>query len=276
MMTDDEKDKLKKKKKKKNFCAKITGSLDKTCFGKCMSRIKAGFVKSLLISSIIKHYNGIYSGVPILTISILNLFIIPELNFYDAHPDRKLSFDSIELIIISQLAINFIYLADFVCMLMIFGAKMTVFKKTWALRLEIVFQALYIYNIPAIKNIYDEDSSIEEKASLSDLIQGVILFRLLRIFSFLSELEQWTFFMKAIKVMRGPFFNLVFTLYSLYFVYTLIGMELFGGKINSESFKYMYELNPDAEIGHDYIWLNFNDFASGLITLFSMMLFNNW
>ena len=40
----------------------------------------------------------------------------------------------------------------------------------------------------------------------------------------------------------------------------------------------MYRDNPDAtsDISGDYIWLNFNDFASGLITLFTMMLFNNW
>jgi hypothetical protein len=61
-----------------------------------------------------------------------------------------------------------------------------------------------------------------------------ILFRILRIFTFLAELQQWEFFLKAIKVMRGPFFNLTFTLYSLYFLYSLIGQEIFGGKINSE------------------------------------------
>jgi hypothetical protein len=82
--------------------------------------------------------------------------------------------------------------------------------------------------------------------------------------------------MKAVKVMRGPFSNLCFTLYSLYFFYTLIGMEIYGGKINTKTFEDFFELNPDAEIGSDYIYLNFNDFASGLITLFSMQLFNNW
>ena len=76
--------------------------------------------------------------------------------------------------------------------------------------------------------------------------------------------------------MRGPFSNLCLTLYSLYFFYTIIGIEIYGGKINSEIFTTFFELNPGAEISGDYIWLNFNDFASGLITLFSMMLFNNW
>lgn len=82
--------------------------------------------------------------------------------------------------------------------------------------------------------------------------------------------------MKALKVMKGPFANLVSALYSLYFLYIIIGIEIFGGKINSEVFKVLLELNPDSEIGGDYIWLNFNDYWSGLNTLFSMQLFNNW
>lgn len=109
-----------------------------------------------------------------------------------------------------------------------------------------------------------------------DLIYVVVLFRLVRISSFLRELDQWQFFMRAMEVMKGPFFNLVFTLYSLYFFYSTIGMSIYGGLINSDTFKVLFELNDDTEIGPDYIRLNFNDYASSLITLFSMQLFNNW
>ena len=124
----------------------------------------------------------------------------------------------------------------------------------------------------------DIDKEINEYKRDFDvkMLKTIILVRILRIFTFLNELEQWQFFMKAFKVMRGPFFNLCFTLYSLYFMYTLIGMQIYGGKINSEVFEVLFELNEDTEIAPDYIYLNFNDFASGLITLFSMMLFNNW
>jgi hypothetical protein len=82
--------------------------------------------------------------------------------------------------------------------------------------------------------------------------------------------------MKAIKVMRGPFFNLGFTLYSLFYLYVLIGMEIFGGRISADVFVAYFNKYPDSGITGDYIWLNFNDFASGLIVLESMMLFNNW
>ena len=132
-----------------------------------------------------------------------------------------------------------------------------------------------IYNIKKFMFIGEELNEYKRDEVVT-VLKIVILVRVLRIVTFLNELEQWQFFMKAFKVMRGPFFNLCFTLYSLYFMYSLIGMQIFGGKISSKGFEELFELNPDTEIGPDYIYLNFNDFASGLITLFSMMLFNNW
>jgi hypothetical protein len=35
-------------------------------------------------------------------------------------------------------------------------------------------------------------------------------------------------------------------------------------------------LNEDTDVSDGYCWLNFNDFWSGMMTLFTMMLFNNW
>ena len=36
----------------------------------------------------------------------------------------------------------------------------------------------------------------------------------------------------------------------------------------------MVELNPDTQA--QYIWLNFNDYFSGFLTLYSIMINNNW
>jgi hypothetical protein len=93
---------------------------------------------------------------------------------------------------------------------------------------------------------------------------------MIRLFEFLNELEQWQFFMRTLNVLKGPFFNLCFTLYSLYFCYTIVGIHIYGGKVNMYEFSRMLYINQDFESGADYMWLNFNDFLSGLITLFSM------
>jgi len=94
----------------------------------------------------------------------------------------------------------------------------------------------------------------------------------------LKELEQWNYFVKALGIMSGPLFHLFFLLYSLFYVYCLIGIELYGGKINSKMMEAI--TNPmiieDADTDVDFIWLNFNDFASGMMFLFSFMIGNDW
>jgi predicted membrane protein len=44
--------------------------------------------------------------------------------------------------------------------------------------------------------------------------------------------------------------------------------------INTDSIKVLNALNPNIELS--YIYLNFNDVASGCITLFAIMVNNNW
>jgi hypothetical protein len=93
--------------------------------------------------------------------------------------------------------------------------------------------------------------------------------RLANVLPFLEELEQYRFFIKAFNIMKAPFLNLCFTLYSFYFIYVVIGVQIYGGKLNGDKFKEMIELN-EGSIPSDYVWLSFNDFFSGLIVLFTM------
>ena len=118
---------------------------------------------------------------------------------------------------------------------------------------------------------FDETpEELKNYAVFATYFNVVMLIRMVRIFTFLSELEQWKFFTRTLKVLRGPFFNLTFTLYSLYFFYTMLGIHIYGGKITAESTARLFILNEDFDASPDYMWLNFNDFLSGLITLFSM------
>lgn len=61
-------------------------------------------------------------------------------------------------------------------------------------------------------------------------------------------------------------------LFLVYYIFATIGLQIFGGRI--------YEINPKL-VGRDFAtagyWaLNFNDFPSGLVTLFVLMVVNNW
>lgn len=60
-------------------------------------------------------------------------------------------------------------------------------------------------------------------------------------------------------------------MYVIYFFYAVVGMFVFGGKISTISAQ-----TKDPSIPGLYYLINFNDFASSLITLFTIMVINNW
>lgn len=68
-----------------------------------------------------------------------------------------------------------------------------------------------------------------------------------------------------------PFLTMALTLYTVYFEYTVIGQLAFGGKISTVSAQ-----TNDPAVPPLYYLLNFNDFCSGIITLFTLMVINNW
>ena len=52
--------------------------------------------------------------------------------------------------------------------------------------------------------------------------------------------------MKTFATIRNQFLSLIFTLYSVYVLYILIGLTAFGGLINTENITKMKELNDDT------------------------------
>ena len=150
------------------------------------------------------------------------------------------------------------------------------------LKIEVLMQIIFVFQVVfEWGHVYTPyfDETPEEKrnyATFATYFNAALLLRMVRIFTFLNELEQWKFFTRTLRVLRGPFFNLTFTLYSLYFFFCTLGMHIYGGKITTEVIAKLFTLNEDFDASPDYMWLNFNDFLSGMITLFSMQLFNNW
>jgi hypothetical protein len=273
----DEKGELNPGFKKRNWFnrryKRYKRKFNRTKCGRKLKNIRQEVRQTWVGKNILGWYEGLFSGSITMLISILNMLTIPYLHFYEAVEDHQ----GVKAVLGIQLFANYIYALDFFLMICIFGMKSILFKRSWALRLELPVQIYYVLMWPLFIKIFsDLPTTKDESQSLFSFLQLLILMRLLRIFSFLNELEQWRFFSKAVKIMRGPFFNLAFTLYSLFYLYTIIGIEIFGGAIDSELFIFILENFPDSDIAGDYIWLNFNDYASGLITLESMMLFNNW
>ena len=71
--------------------------------------------------------------------------------------------------------------------------------------------------------------------------------------------------------MTLPVFSKLFFLYIIFYFYAILGSRLYGGLINRDAVFKMSPRSPPL-----YFLLNFNDYASSLVTLFHYMVINNW
>lgn len=70
----------------------------------------------------------------------------------------------------------------------------------------------------------------------------------------------------------GPFWAILCVQFSLLYVFCLFGILFFGGEVNYQNIAILNnDSTPDI-----YIYVNFNDLANGLLTLFELMVINNW
>ena len=98
----------------------------------------------------------------------------------------------------------------------------------------------------------------------------VNVLRTIRLVDILSEMRHIRLLFSALQAMTGPFISACIQLFIVFFIYVQFGMLLFGGKIN------IYSTTIDDSVPGLYYLMNFNSFGSGMITMFHMMIVNNW
>lgn len=81
------------------------------------------------------------------------------------------------------------YLIDLVLMIILYGGKSVFLKRSYALRMEIVYIIAQVVARSKIKNDQKEDEDEVNIKMAAMIFSIVILFRNLRITSFLEELE---------------------------------------------------------------------------------------
>jgi len=100
----------------------------------------------------------------------------------------------------------------------------------------------------------------------------VLLFRIVRILRLATGFRPY-------RILAGTFFHLFYVflrltgvLVIIYYLFGLIGIASFGGKISIGN----PDLNNTIYSHNDYYTLNFNDFGGAMVTLFALMVVNNW
>mmetsp|Transcript_34366 Transcript_34366/g.60229 ORF Transcript_34366/g.60229 Transcript_34366/m.60229 type:complete len:654 (-) Transcript_34366:1428-3389(-) len=169
---------------------------------------------------------------------------------------------------------------------------------TWWVYLQICFLAIYLTEMAielALKGLvhyfdsynrtFDLILNIASTSTLlyyfliedsddSDLtmLKFFSLFRLFRILTLLAEVPQYAVIFKTFANLIPLFGTLSGVLMTLFYLYCLLGIEIYGGKIYSEN----PDLYNDSNINIIYTYINFNDFANGTMTLFMILVESNW
>ena len=100
----------------------------------------------------------------------------------------------------------------------------------------------------------------------------IVFIRMVKLLTLLYEVKTMRVIFETIKNLLGPLNNLIMVMMTIFYVFAQMGMLLFGGQIKEDS----TEIIHDSSIPDNYYLMNFNDLMSSFITLFVLIVVNNW
>jgi len=115
----------------------------------------------------------------------------------------------------------------------------------------------------------------------------VVIFRLLRVFRLVRGIRNFKVIVRTAFSVLPSFFVLGMIQFCVIYIFAIIGMQLFYGKVSEDAVKAMIVKYQDDKSSGDYkYWAgiqdahygdnNMNDFKHAVIVLFELMVVNNW
>ena len=95
---------------------------------------------------------------------------------------------------------------------------------------------------------------------------------MVKLLTLLYEVKVMRIITETLKNIIGPLSNLLAVMLTILYVFSEIGMAMFGGDIQKTSPGIIH----DSSIPDNYYLINFNDLISSMVTLFILMVVNNW
>jgi len=95
---------------------------------------------------------------------------------------------------------------------------------------------------------------------------------MIKLLTLLYEIKTMRVIFETIKNLLGPLNNLILVMATIFYVFAQVAMLMFGGLIKEDS----TEIIHDSSIPDNYYLMNFNDLMSSFVTLFVLIVVNNW
>ena len=139
---------------------------------------------------------------------------------------------------------------------------------------RVIFQVFNIVVLICTFAIFFLDSDKEKNDTYKQFMNILKIFiglRTIRIFVFLDKFKVIKNIYKIINISKEMFYRNLFTLYSLFLLFSTLSILLTGGTIKKGAF----DDDIDDSIPPNYEYINFNDFPSAFVTCFSLLMINN-
>jgi potassium/chloride transporter 9 len=110
-------------------------------------------------------------------------------------------------------------------------------------------------------------------------LRALLILRLMRVLRLLTSIKRFEIIFSTFMSLLPKFSVLLMMVFTLFYIYAALGVGMFGGLVYpSNPILLPDSPNPDGALfgSEQYYPNNFNDFMSGVVTLFELMIVNNW
>jgi len=139
---------------------------------------------------------------------------------------------------------------------------------------RVIFHIFNIIIIISIIYLIILDENNEYKSQkynyVLKILEIFLSLRTIRVFVFLDKFKVIKKIYTIIRNSKEMFYRNLFTLYSLFLLFSTFSILLTGGNIEKNSFDNKVEAIPE-----NYAYINFNDFPSSFISCFCLLMINN-
>ncbi|KAK3404717.1 hypothetical protein EUGRSUZ_K01031 [Eucalyptus grandis] len=108
--------------------------------------------------------------------------------------------------------------------------------------------------------------------SNGEWIRYLLLARLLRLIRLLMHVKRYRAFVATFLTLLPSLMPYLGIIFCVMCIYCSLAEQIFGGMVNAGNSK-LEETDLAAD---DYLLLNFNDYPNGMVTLFNLLVLNNW
>ena len=106
----------------------------------------------------------------------------------------------------------------------------------------------------------------------SGITKLLLLTRLLRLLSLLTHIPKFSVIFTIYGSLVGLFSRVIGVLIGIYYIFSFIGIQLYGGKL----FVGHVDLSGSLYASAQYFCYNFNDFPNAIVVMWNLQLLNNW